>query len=225
MPANLICFPALKRAALCMAACFLLVLAGCAAKEGAGPAARSFPEYPVLIPAISPAQALAGTNGKKRSGFTVRGGWGFAREDACMLTVPQGRRQLHHNSVPLERQLVQLRNAVEFGQTPPDGGRFRVTDYGTVSRTLHTKEGRMYAVWRGKVGIIPERPLSSAAGLNSRPRFPVAEGSARTVQREYWFDITETSTSNSGAAAKHVEARPAGGKAAQAVAGGHPDHP
>ena len=159
------------------------------------PAGR-FPDQPVLALAKRPDQGLPEAAG--RQPFSVDGGWGFRQADAFVLTVPSGRRQgSYNNTVPLESLLVRTRNEVEFSDTPARGKRYAVVDYGTVSRTLGVRQGRMYAVWRGQVRLLSEqespalyqeaegRPLAKRAT-------PAAMRLSRSVAREYWFDITDT---------------------------------
>lgn len=184
----------------------LLLLEGCIPKDVAPPsAAGRFPDQPVLALAGTPGQNLSGA--VARQAFTVSGGWGFRQADAFVLTVPRGRRQgSYNNTVPLESLLVRTRNDLEFSGTPAQGKRYAVVDYGTISRTLGVRQGRMYAVWRGQARLLSEqeapalyqqvsgRPLSGRAGA-------VPMNQSRSVSREYWFDITDT-FSRSNVAAK-----------------------
>lgn len=185
--------------------CFL-VLEGCAPKTAFPPAAvPRFPDQPLLSLTKTPEQSLPGEPG--RQAFAIRGGWGFKQADAVILSVPAGSRQKEYaNTVPLERQLVLARNEVEFSSTPAQGRRYAVVDYGTISRTLGTRNGRMYALWRGQARLVSEaetpalyqeamrRPLSK----RTMPATP----NVRSVSREYWFDITDTSGGNSFAGRK-----------------------
>ena len=175
----------------------VLALAGCSSTGSSRPEPKTaaFPERPAGYLAKTPEQCLAGNMTQK--GTTLRGGWGFGRNDAFVLTVPTGRaRAAFHNTVPLESHLISTRNELEFGSLPA-GQRYAVVDYGTVTRTLGTHDGRMYSVWRGRVRLIPEkeapelyreaagRPLASRDHLTATP-------STISVPREYWFDITDT---------------------------------
>jgi hypothetical protein len=196
-------------------ACIPLVLGGCAAKEVPAKPVGRFPENPVLTPTKTLEQALAAGKNKHRHGLLVSGGWGFRRDDACILAMPVDKKRQNHNSVPLERLLVKTRNEVEFTHTPPAGQRYTVQDYGTVSRTLHTLDGRMYAVWRGKVTLSPQQDVPAVGQSRAPARRYAWDSSSRVVQREYWFDLTDTSTANSGAAAKDAAGR---SRAAQASA-------
>ncbi|MCL1939314.1 MAG: hypothetical protein FWG04_01455 [Desulfovibrionaceae bacterium] len=208
-------FSLLRHGFMLFAVCIPLVLGGCAAKHGPVRAAGRFPESPALTPAKTLEQALAEGKNENRNGLSVSGGWGFRRGDACVLAMPAGKKRENHNSVPLERLLVQTRNEVEFTHTPPAGQRYTVQDYGTVSRTLCTLDGRMYAVWQGKVTLIPQQDAPAAGQSQAPSRRYAWDNSPRVVQREYWFDLTDTSTANSGAAAKDAAGR---SKAAQSSA-------
>jgi hypothetical protein len=174
-----------------------MLIGGCAAKKDAqsGTAGR-FPDQPVLALAKGPKQSLPEDAG--RLGFSIEGGWGFRQADAFMLTVPPGRRQSsYNNTVPLESLLIRVRNEAEFSGAPPEGKRYAVVDYGTVTRTLGERQGRMYAVWRGQVRLLSEQEspvqYQEAAGrpLSAR-NTPAAMKLSRSVTREYWFDITDT---------------------------------
>lgn len=175
----------------------LLLLEGCAAKNTAPPApVGRFPDQPVLALAKKPDQGLPEAAG--RQAFSIDGGWGFRQADAFILTVPPGRRQSsYNNTVPLESLLVRTRNEVEFSGTPPQGKRYAVVDYGTVSRTLGVRQGRMYAVWRGQVRLLSEQESpalyqEAAARPLSRRATPAVMQLSRSVAREYWFDISDT---------------------------------
>ena len=174
----------------------LLLLEGCASKNAAplAPAGR-FPDQPVLALARTPDQGLSGL--AARQAFAVSGGWGFRQADAFVLTVPRGRKQgSYNNTVPLELLLIRTRNDVEFSGTPPQGKRYAVLDYGTDSRTLGVRQGRMYAVWRGQARLLSEQEAPAlyqeAVGRSSRRPSPAAVKLSRPVSREYWFDITDT---------------------------------
>ena len=186
--------------------CFLL-LEGCAVKNTAPPApVGRFPDQPVLTLAKKPDQGLPEAAG--RQAFSIDGGWGFRQTDAFVLTVPAGRRQnSYNNTVPLESLLIRTRNEVEFSGTPAQGKRYAVVDYGTVSRTLGVRQGRMYAVWRGQVRLLSEQEAPAlyqeAAGRPlSRRATPAVMNLSRPVAREYWFDITDTFGGNALAAKK-----------------------
>jgi hypothetical protein len=200
-------FSVLRHGLMLFAVCIPLVLGGCAAKDTRVRAAGRFPESPALTPAKTLEQALAEGKSENRNGLSVSGGWGFRRDDACILIMPEGKKRENHNSVPLERLLVLTRNEVEFTHTPPAGQGYTVQDYGTVSRTLCTLDGRMYAVWQGKVTLIPQQDASVAGRSRASSRRYAWDSAPRVVQREYWFDLTDTSTANSGAAAKDAAGR------------------
>lgn len=200
-------FSALRRGFALFVACVPFMLGGCAAKDEPVKAVGRFPEYPVLAPAKTLEQVLAEGNKANLAGLSVSGGWGFERGDACVLAAPSGRTRESYNSVPLERRLVQARNEVEFTHTPPVGQQYTVEDYGTISRTLHTLDGRMYAVWRGKVTLLPKQAPPSAGQIRASNRRYIWDSGPRVVHREYWFDLTDTSRANSGAAAKDAAGR------------------
>ena len=176
--------------------CFLL-LAGCVPKTVAPPPyAGRFPDQPVLALAKTPEQILPGA--VARQAFSVSGGWGFQQGDAFVLSVPHGRKSgAYNNTVPLELLLIRTRNEVEFIGTPAQGKRYAIVDYGTDSRTLGVRRGRMYAVWRGQVRLLPEQEAPAlyqeATGRSpSRRAAPAAMNQSKPVSREYWFDITDT---------------------------------
>ena len=107
----------------------------------------------------------------------------------------------------MESLLVRTRNELEFSDTPPQGNRYVVVDYGTDSRTIGVRQGRMYSVWRGQARVLSEQmaPALYQKAIN----LPLAKRAApdilklsRPVSREYWFDITGTSGRNSFAATR-----------------------
>lgn len=186
----------------------LVFLGGCAPKTVGPPPFTRFPDQPTAALARTPAQALAGARNLK--GFSVSGGWGYRQTDAFVLAVPPGHgNRAYNNTVPLELYLIRKRNEVEFSGTPPEGQRYAVVDYGTDSRTLGMRNGRMYAHWRGQVRLLSERESpalyreasgrSLARRASSAPTFRT-----RSVPREYWFDITETFNLKGGSAARSL---------------------
>ena len=184
----------------------LVLLSGCAAKNAGLPKpAGRFPDQPVLALAGTPAQRLPGVLGRQT--FSISGGWGFRQAEAFVLDAPAGRRQSYTNTVPMESLLVRTRNELEFSDTPPQGKRYVVVDYGTDSRTIGVRQGRMYSVWRGQARVLSEQmaPALYQKAIN----LPLAKRAApdilklsRPVSREYWFDITGTSGRNSFAATR-----------------------
>lgn len=174
----------------------MVFAAGCAVKEPAVvPVKTRFPEQPPAALSRSLSQVLV--EKPLRSVAAIQGGWGYSRKDAFRFSVSSGQRGRKRNMIPVESRLVRVRNEVEFMETPVAGSRFAVLDYGTVSRTVGVREGRTYAVWRGKVVLLSEKdaPAQFAEALRRPPgRRLDALGSARTrvVSREYWFDVTET---------------------------------
>lgn len=171
-----------------------LLLGGCAAKNTANRPAARFPEQPAATLAKGPDFCLV--EARNHKAYRVGGGWGFKRENAFQIAVAPGHRQPYYNTVPLENLLVRTRNEVEFTQTPANGERYVVVDSGTISRTITTKEGRMYAIWRGQMHLLPEKTspaLFEQAAKRPLPRRATPEtlALARAVPREYWFDITE----------------------------------
>ena len=187
------------RPRLILALFCVLLLAGCATKQVAKKSAvNRFPDQPAATLAKTPGQSMRGE--LSRNYATVNGGWGYKPGDAFVLTVPAGYRQ-RYNTVPLESLLVRTRNEVEFSETPAQGQRYTVVDYGTVSRTIGTREGRMYAVWRGQVRLISEKddPIlyKELAGRSlARRDTATAIANSRVVPREYWFDVTDTFAHN-----------------------------
>ena len=185
--------------------CFVL-LNGCAAKNAGLPKpAGRFPDQPALALAGTPAQRLPGVLG--RQAFSISGGWGFRQAEAFVLAAPAGQRQSYANTVPLESLLVRTRNELEFSDTPPQGNRYVVVDYGTDSRTIGVRHDRMYAVWRGQARVLSER--TAPALYQKAVKLPLAKRASpdmlklsRQVSREYWFDITGTSSRNSFAATR-----------------------
>lgn len=172
-----------------------VLLAGCAVKETPVPVRSRFPEYPPAALSVTLAQALA--EKPIGSAAAINGGWGYTRKDAFVFSAPGGQRGRKRNMIPVESRLVRVRNEVEFTRTPTPGNRFAVLDYGTVSRTVGLREGRMYAVWRGKVLVLSEKeaPAQFAEAMKRPPgrRLSAAAGArTRQVSREYWFDVTET---------------------------------
>lgn len=172
----------------------VLLFAGCAARESAPPRPR-FPEQPPAVLAKTP--ELAFSDALRRNKPAISGGWGYTREDAFVFSVPAKQRGKKRNMIPVESRLVGLRNEVEFTETPPAGQRYAVLDYGTVSRTVGERDGRMYVVWRGRVTLVSEREAADmyrrAAALPLARRAKATTGAqSRTVAREYWFDVTET---------------------------------
>ena len=184
----------------------LALLSGCAAKNaGLSRPAGRFPDQPVLALAGTPAQRLPGVLGRQT--FSIGGGWGFRQADAFILAAPAGQRQSYTNTVPLESRLVHARNELEFSGTPPQGKRYVTVDYGTDSRTIGVREGRMYAVWRGQARVLSEQ--MAPALYQKAVTLPLAKRASpdilklsRPVSREYWFDITGTSGRNSFAATR-----------------------
>ena len=184
----------------------LVLLSGCAAKNAGLPKpAGRFPDQPVLALTGTPAQRLPGVLG--RQSFSISGGWGFRQAEAFVLAAPAGQRQSYTNTVPMESLLVRTRNELEFSDTPPQGNRYVVVDYGTDSRTIGVRQGRMYSVWRGQARVLSEQmaPALYQKAIN----LPLAKRAApdilklsRPVSREYWFDITGTSGRNSFAATR-----------------------
>ena len=184
----------------------LALLNGCAAKNATLPRpADRFPDQPALALAGTPAQRLPGALG--RQAFSIGGGWGFQQSDAFIIAAPTGRRQLSTNTVPLESRLVHARNELEFSDTPPQGKRYVAVDYGTDSRTIGVRNGRMYAVWRGQARVLSEQmaPALYQKAVNlpfAKRASPDMLKLARPVSREYWFDITGASGRNSFAATR-----------------------
>jgi hypothetical protein len=182
--------------------CAIFLLGGCSAKQPSAPRAR-FPEQPALALAKTLEQGMADHAGRRN--IAVKGGWGFGRDDAVILTVPPRSRTKYCNTVPLESHLVSTRNEVEFIGTPPEGQRYVVVDYGPVARTLTAKQGRMHAVWRGRMILVSEKNTPAlykkvaSLPLARRASFAAKEQSF-AVPREFWFDVTETSTLNAEAA-------------------------
>ena len=184
----------------------LVLLSGCAAKNAGLPKpSGNFPDQPVLALSGTPAQRLPGVLGRQT--FSISGGWGFRQTEAFVLAAPAGRRQSYTNTVPLECLLVRTRNELEFSDTPPQGKRYVVVDYGTDSRTIGVRQGRMYAVWRGQARVLSEQ--MAPALYQKAVNLPLAKRAApdilklsRPVSREYWFDSTGTSGRNSFAATR-----------------------
>ena len=177
-----------------MLLCFIF-LGGCTTgKSVPKPVVVNFPDQPAAVLAKTPEQCLLENPSRKLSAAV--GGWGYDRSDAFVLSLPPGRNRKTYTSVSAENFLVGARNEVEFCDTPPAGQRYVVLDYGTVSRTIGVHEGRMYAVWRGRVCLISEKDspglYGEAAGKRlSRKAAAVASAQARIVSREYWFDISD----------------------------------
>ncbi len=184
----------------------LVLLSGCAAKNtGLPKPAGRFPDQPVLALAGTPTQRLPGVLG--RQAFSISGGWGFRQAEAFVLAAPVGQRQSYANTVPLESLLVRTRNELEFSETPSQGNRYVVVDYGTDSRTIGVRQDRMYAVWRGQARVLSEQmaPALYQKAINlplAKRASPDILKLSRPVSREYWFDITGTSGRNSFAAAR-----------------------
>ena len=205
---------------------FLLALSGivfffggCSAKQPSAPSVR-FPEQPAPVLAKTLEQGMADHAGGRN--IVVKGGWGFSREDAVILTVPLRSRTKYCNTVPLESHLVRTRNEVEFIGTPPEGQRYVVVDYGPVARTLTAKQGRMHAVWRGRMILVSEKNApdlyKKVAGLPlaRRASFAALEQTV-SVPRAFWVSVTATSTLNAEAAGETA------GKTPPAKLIAHPD--
>lgn len=180
-------------------ACFLF-LSACAARDASGPVTARFPDRPADVLAKTPEQSLAGNT--LRQGVFLAGGWGYKPADAFLLTVQPGQRRKYHNTIPLENMVVRTRNDLEFFDTPPQGQRYVVVDYGPVSRTVSTREGKMFAVWRADMYLVSENAsptlfLEAANRPLNRRATPETRAVARAVPREYWFNITDTFTPRS----------------------------
>ena len=183
--------------------CGLMLLAGCAEKTPPKLVTVRFPEQPPATLAKTPEQCVP--DNLRQAVCAVNGGWGYGRKDAFTFTVPAPQRKKIHPTIPAESRLVQARNEVEFSDTPAQGQRYAVVDYGTISRTLSTQEGRMYAIWRGEVRVVSEAKSPALyRELVGRPLHrrgtSAAMAQALVVSREYWFDISETFGRLGGAA-------------------------
>ncbi len=187
----------------------LFFIAGCTT-TGKLPqrSASAFPEQPAPLLAKTPEQCVLD---KAVRGEIRRGGWGYCSTDAFVLASPGGRKGARRSTVAVESQLLQTRNEVEFSETPPPGKRWAVVDYGTVSRTLGVRDGRMYAVWRGRVSLVseaesPELYRKLTALPRAKRAAPAVGAAVQSVSREYWFDISEAyASAGSGVA---VDLRP-----------------
>lgn len=173
----------------------LFLLGGCAAHTAPKAPTARFPESPVGALAKTPAQGMPAQ--VRKSAATASGGWGYKQADAFILAPPPGYRGKSYNTITLEKKLIHARNDVEFSDTPTDGQRYVVVDYGTVSRTISSQNGRMYAVWRGQVCLLSEAEspalYQQLTGCPLPRRAPLAAAAAtRSVPREYWFDVSRT---------------------------------
>jgi hypothetical protein len=201
----------------------MIFLGGCAAKTKS-PSRPGFPDQPALSLARTLEQGMAEQPGKRA--IAVTGGWGFGRDDAVILSLPSRSRTPYINTVPLESLVVRTHNEVEFSATPPDGQRYMVVDYGPVSRTLSAKQGRMYAVWRGRMVLVSEKKTPDLyqkvanLPLARRAAF-VTRGQSLAVPREFWFDVTGTSTINADAAEQTAGRTPPAARGGTAAAAGN----
>ena len=184
----------------------LAIASGCAEKKKPTPVAPSFPEKPHASMQKNKGPQASSLPGG--SSYAIAGGWGYGQSSAIVLAVPRGKpKQQYHNTIPLESKLVRLRNEVEFSQTPAKGDRLLVVDHGKVARTVCTRNGKMYAVWRAHMHVIAERTAPALYNELSKKNLHDRATSAsraisRQVHREYWFDVTDTFN------AKHTKQKP-----------------
>ena len=188
----------------------LVVASGCAAKKTTTPVVSGFPEKPHATMQKNKGPQASSVPGG--SSYAIAGGWGYGQASAMVLAVPQGKPKQHYNNtIPLESKLVRLRNEVEFSQTPTKGQRLLVVDHGKVARTVSTRNGKMYAVWRAHMHVIAERTAPALyedlCKKNLQHRATSASRAiSRPVLREYWFDVTDTFN------AKHTRKKPEAAK-------------
>ncbi len=192
--------PALSRGlVLLFAALCFACLPGCIKKKAKVDEAAS-PRIVMTSPSGLMREAMNGKDTK-----IVSGGWGYIKEQAMILGVPADERGKAMDYAPLITAMIELRNLEEFTRAPELGKRFEVTGFFRRQEGRVVEKGRTYLHITGAVNMVAEKDLSKARQLVNKANggghdvHNALEPLTTTVERHYWFDITDPVSHN----AKH----------------------
>ncbi len=185
----------------------LCILAGCKAAERpprpGEPRKASPTEQISLYLAVSPSSVLESKFPGRSVSSLVSGGWGYTREDACVLHNPEDvGTELNRGYLDWTNTLIDIRNILEFTQTSPTGERLYVIDCSNyVQETIRDGDKRFLRVLYS-VFTVTESQYRELVAWAKDPKVTEemfasrVRDIAREREREFWFDITEPHAHN-----------------------------
>lgn len=194
---------------LAVAVAGLLALSGCKRANrpeprGLGAPVKASPtEQRSLYLAISPRDLLTGRMPGSGAESEITGGWGFTKEDACVIHNPKNIGQsVNRDFLKWVQALIDFRNVLEFTQTQPSGERLYVIDSAGYVQENNIQGGRRYLKVLYSVFTVSEAQFRELSYWVKDPKVTdemfsqrVRE-TAREEEREFWFDITEPHNHN-----------------------------
>lgn len=123
----------------------------------------------------TPRQILEEDYAALRSGFPIRGGWGYTLEDACIIDKndPVVDKEMPFDGVGIEYVFVEKRIYEELIVFMPRGGGYEMISWNLLKQRLLSVDGRNYDHLTFDVTAFHEKT-----------------GEKIQLQREFWFDIT-----------------------------------
>ena len=135
----------------------------------------------------------------------ISGGWGYTQDTAMVIGNPYKGTDRYFNIPPLEHELLDIRNREEFFIIPSDGDRFIPLEYEIQMQSLLSSEdGRHYDKLNATVKILaedlwPELKILIDEKKSNAEILQHFKDKILTVDRVYWFDITEPFNDNASA--------------------------
>ncbi len=142
----------------------------------------------------------------------VSGGWGYSQDKAIVIGNPFAGQDKQFEIPPFEYELMEIRDHEEFYIVPPDGERHLPISSTKVKQGLIKGEnGKYYDKLQVQLVILPEQywaELKAVFGAKTSVKDVLAhfEGKTLTVEREYWFDISEPFKHNGELLLKNLKA-------------------
>lgn len=181
----------------------LLFVAGCQPKKAQNPSLEPVKASPVeqisLYLSITPCGLMATKLPGSRGTEQISGGWGYTREDACIILNPQDLGQQKLNQVFLHwmQSLMDERNILEFTQPLPSGERLYVLDSGNFVQSPEKYGAKQYIRVLYSVFTVTEAQFRDLSHWAKSPKVTDkmlsdrVRSEATEQAREFWFDVTE----------------------------------
>ena len=141
----------------------------------------------------------------------VSGGWGYSQDKAMIIGNPYKGKDEEFKPAPLEYELMEIRDQEEFYIVPPDGKRFLPLLATMLKQSMvDAPGGKHYDKMEMQVLLLPEQywqELKPLADANKSVQ-EVAKhfkGKTVTVNRDYWFDVSEPYAHNGKVVLKRVK--------------------
>lgn len=173
------------------------------AASGGEPVKASPTEQISLYLSISPRDLMMGRMPAGEADTQISGGWGFSREEACIVRSPKSPEQgINKEFLNWVQALIDARNILEFTQTLPSGERLYVIDSANYVQENIREGERVYLRVLYSVFTVNEPQFREMSywvkdpGVSEEMFSSRVRAVAREQERVFWFDITEPHTHN-----------------------------